>query len=69
MREYNYTRGPWAATLALIKVDEIGQNQQTSLNAKNIQNWWNFLGRGTACLYIHQNGCKKALLSSHTTAR
>ena len=44
MREYNYTRGPWAATLALIKVDEIGQNQQTSLNAKNIQNWWNFLG-------------------------
>ena len=26
---------------------------------RNIKNLCNFLGRGTACLYIHQNGCKK----------
>ena len=30
---YTYTRGPWTATPALIKVEERGQNQQTFIHA------------------------------------
>ena len=63
------TRSPWTAMLAPIKVDEIAQNWKTFLHAKNIQNWCKFLGIGTLCLYRCQNGSKKPLFFSHSTAR
>ena len=66
---YNTTRSPWTAMLAPIKVDEIAQNWKTFLHAKNIQNWCKFLGIGTLCLYRCQNGSKKPLFFSHSTAR
>ena len=55
--------------LAPIKVDEIAQNWKTFLHAKNIQYWCKFLGIGTLCLYRCQNGSKKPLFFSHSTAR
>ena len=50
-QKYRRARGPWTATLALIEVNEIAQNQKTFLPAKNIQNLCNFLGIGTLCLH------------------
>jgi len=47
---YTFTRGPWPATPALIKVDEIGQNYQKYLNAKIFKTGAIFWGRGTMCL-------------------
>ena len=47
--------------LALIKVDEIAKKLKNIFTCKNIQNWCNFLGIGTLCLYRCQNGSKKAL--------
>ena len=36
---------------ALIKVDEIRTKLTKKLDTEIIQNWCNFLGKGTVCLY------------------
>ena len=56
---YISTGGPQTATPALIKVHEIGPNQQKYLKAKNIQNWCNILGKGTRSLCRCQNSYPK----------
>ena len=48
------TRGPWTATLALIKSR---LNKTKKLYVNNIQNWSNSLRKGTVHLY----SCKKQL--------
>ena len=47
-----FTRGPWTATLALIKVDESTKLKRIFLHAKNSQNWCNFLGIGTVSVHM-----------------
>ena len=45
-KNYKYTRGPWTATPALIKVvEERGQNQQTFVHAIFFQNHMQFSGK------------------------
>ena len=46
---YKATRGPWTALSALIKVEETGQNEQSFLHAKSIQNLYNFLPNTKEC--------------------
>ena len=45
---YVFTRGPSTATLALIKVNEVGQNQPNYSKEKTIQNWCDFLGKSVS---------------------
>ena len=42
---YTYTRGPWSAMPALIKVDEIRTKLAKKLDTEIIQNWCNFSGK------------------------
>ena len=64
MKEFNKkTRSPWAATPAMIKVEETGQNEQSSSPAKNIENL-NKCQTAEWCYNSHQ----QAPFLLHTTA-
>ena len=60
-----YTRGPWAAMPALIKIKETGQINKYFYRQKNIQNWCHFTGKCIACVNLFTFLAQKALFAPH----
>ena len=63
--QYCDTRGPWTATTTPIKVKETGQINKYFLQAKNIQNWYNFTGKRIGCVNIFTFFTQEALFVTH----